>query len=75
MTTTHRAHVGGAWEALVTLGEEVKRDQVLGVIRNLLGERVQTVTSRAAGTVAVLRTGVRVHPGETLCTLAVVVDG
>jgi predicted deacylase len=74
-TATHRAHTGGAWESFVTFGEEVARGQVLGVVRNLLGERVQTVTASAAGRVAVMRTGTRVHPGETLCTLAVTPDG
>lgn len=70
-TASHRASTGGAWESFVTFGQSVARDEVLGVVRNLLGERIQTVTATAAGSVAVMRTGTRVHPGETLCTLAV----
>jgi uncharacterized protein len=74
-TATHRANTGGACESFVTFGEAVAKGQALGVVRNLLGERVQTVTASAAGTVAVMRTGTRVHPGETLCTLSVMPSG
>jgi uncharacterized protein len=74
-TATHRATTGGAWESFVTFGEQVDRGALLGVVRDLLGERVQSVTATASGSVAVMRTGTRVHPGETLCTLAVERDG
>ena len=74
-TATHRATTGGAWESFVTFGEQVERGALLGVVRDLLGERVQSVTATASGSVAVMRTGTRVHPGETLCTLAVGRDG
>ena len=70
-TATHRAHAGGIWESFVTFGQHVRAGEALGVVRNLLGERVQEVPSTATGIVAVMRTGTRVHPGETLCTLAV----
>ena len=70
-TATHRAHTGGIWESFVTFGQHVREGEALGVVRNLLGERVQEVPSTATGIVAVMRTGTRVHPGETLCTLAV----
>ncbi len=74
VTATHRATTGGAWESFVTFGERVERGSTLGVVRDLLGERVQVVEATAAGTVAVMRTGTRVHSGETLCTLAVDAD-
>lgn len=74
-TASHRATTGGAWESFVTFGQEVERGSTLGVIRNLLGERVQTIIAVASGSVAVMRTGTRVHPGETLCTLAVTDSG
>lgn len=70
VTATHRAHTGGIWESFVTFGQHVREGQALGVIRNLLGERVQEVPSTASGVVAVMRTGTRVHAGETVCTLA-----
>ena len=69
-TATHRATTGGAFESFVTYGERVTKGQELGVVRNLLGERVQIVHATVAGTVSVMRSGVRVHPGETLCTLS-----
>lgn len=75
VTATHRATTGGIWESYVTFGEFVKRDAVLGVIRNLVGERVQTVRAQTAGSVAVMRTGTRVQAGETVCTLAAVDGG
>lgn len=74
-TATHRAVTGGIWESFVTFAQHVREGEPLGVVRNLLGERVQEVPSRASGIVAVMRTGTRVHPGETLCTLAVDPDG
>jgi uncharacterized protein len=73
-TATHRATTGGAWESFVAFGERVERGATIGVVRDLLGERVQSVEATATGIVAVMRTGTRVHPGETLCTLAVDAD-
>ena len=60
--------------ALMDRGQVVAEGQFLGVVRNLAGERVQEVTALEAGTVSVMRNGVRVHPGETLCTLSVDVE-
>jgi uncharacterized protein len=71
VAVTHRASTGGIWESYVTFGEFVNQNSILGIIRNLVGERIQVVIARAAGTVAVMRTGTRVHAGETVCTLAV----
>jgi hypothetical protein len=70
-TVTHRAHAGGAFKSLVSFGEWVVQGQRIGVIMDLLGDVVQEVNAIESGVVAVMRTGVRVHPGETVTTLAV----
>lgn len=69
-TVSNPARAGGAFLARVSLGDEVRRGQGLGEVRNLLGEVVQELTAGVDGIVAVMRTGVRVHPGESLVTLA-----
>lgn len=69
--STHRAHTGGAFKTLVSFGESVEQGQLIGTIRDLLGCVVQEIRAQDAGVVAVMRTGVRVHPGETVTTLAV----
>lgn len=74
-TVTHRATAGGAWEPFVTFGQALAEGEPVGVVRDLLGERVQEVRALAHGTVAVMRTGTKVHAGETLMTMAVPVDG
>ncbi|HMQ33619.1 MAG TPA: succinylglutamate desuccinylase/aspartoacylase family protein [Chloroflexaceae bacterium] len=66
-----RAQVGGVYEPMVALGQQVQRGQVLGLVRNLLGQIVQHVEAGEDGTVGVLRTGVRVSPGESLIWLLV----
>lgn len=70
-TASNPARVGGVFSASVGLGEQVVAGQKLGQVRNLLGEVLQVVEASAPGMVAVMRTGVRVHPGESLVTLAV----
>ena len=70
-TLSNPAQTGGIFVASVTLGETVKTGQKLGEVRNLLGEVLQTIEAGKSGMVAVMRTGVRVHPGESLVTLAV----
>lgn len=70
-SATHRAHTGGAWKTLVSFRENVQKGQQLGVIMDLLGNVTQDVRAIESGIVAVMRTGVRVHPGETVTTLAV----
>lgn len=74
-TVTHRASTGGAWEPFVTFGQDLREGEPVGVVRDLLGERVQEVRAAASGSVAVMRTGTKVHAGETLMTMAVPVDG
>lgn len=68
--TTYRAQVGGAYKTLVSFGQQVEAGMRLGVVMNLVGEIAQELHAEEAGIVAVMRTGVRVHPGETLITLA-----
>lgn len=74
-TVTHRASTGGAWEPFVTFGQALHEGEPVGVVRDLLGQRVQEVRAAATGRVAVMRTGTKVHAGETLMTMAVPVDG
>lgn len=74
-TSTHRAHHSGAWEPFVTFGQHLVQGEAVGVIRDLAGERIQEVAAAATGMVAVMRTGTKVHAGETLMTMAVPVDG
>lgn len=75
-TLSNPARTGGIFVASVTLGDEVKAGQKLGEVRNLLGEVLQVIEAGKSGKVAVMRTGVRVHPGESLVTLAVkIADG
>ena len=68
---THYAETGGAYKTLVSFGEEVRQGQTLGYIMDLVGNIAQEVRASEAGTVAVMRTGIRVHPGETVTTLAI----
>ena len=68
---THYAETGGAFKTLVSFGEEVRQGQTLGFIMDLVGNIAQEVRASEAGIVAVMRTGIRVHPGETVTTLAV----
>jgi predicted deacylase len=73
-TQSHRCTTGGAWKTLVSFGQTVEKGQRLGVVMDLTGAVVQDVISQAGGIVAVMRTGVRCHAGETLCTLGVPVE-
>jgi predicted deacylase len=68
---THRAKCGGTFKTLVSFGQEVHAGEHIGVIMDLLGNVVQEINALEGGIVAVMRTGVRVHPGETVLTLAV----
>lgn len=71
-TISRRAHTGGVWKTLVSMGEAVQKGQTLGHVMDLVGHTVQTVTAGDDAIVAVMRTGVRVHPGESLITIAAV---
>ena len=68
---THYAETGGAFKTLVSFGEEVRQGQTLGFIMDLVGNIAQEIRASEAGIVAVMRTGIRVHPGETVTTLAI----
>lgn len=68
---THRARCGGAFKTLVSFGQQVSAGERIGIIMDLVGNIVQEVIAEESGIVAVMRTGVRVHPGETVTTLAV----
>lgn len=70
-TVSHKATVAGAFTTLVSFGESVQAGQLLGTVRDLLGQEVQRVHASESGVVAVMRTGVRVHAGESLTTLCV----
>jgi predicted deacylase len=70
-TASVRARVGGAWKTFVSMGDDVEKGQHLGVVMDLLGNVVQTAVAVDDGTVCVMRTGVRVHPGESLVTIGV----
>jgi hypothetical protein len=74
-TISFRAHAGGAWKTLVSMGEEVRKGQTLGVIMDLLGNIAQTAVASDDGVVCVMRTGVRIHPGESMVTIAVPAEG
>jgi len=74
-TISFRAHTGGAWKTLVSMGEEVRRGQTLGVIMDLVGNIAQTAIASDDGVVCVMRTGVRIHPGESMVTVAVLTEG
>jgi uncharacterized protein len=73
-TASVRAHVGGAWKTFVSMGDDVEKGQHLGVVMDLLGNVVQSAVAVDNGTVCVMRTGVRVHPGESLVTIGVSTD-
>lgn len=69
-----RAEVSGAYEPLVTLGETVSAGQLLGRVRDLIGNVIQEARAPEAGVVGVLKTSVRVHPGESLVWVLVPVE-
>jgi predicted deacylase len=71
-TASVRAYAGGAWKTFVSMGDDVTKGQTLGVVMDLLGTVVQVAPDD--GTVCVMRTGVRVHPGESLVTLGVATE-
>lgn len=73
-TVSNPARYGGVFAAAVGLGQEVNAGQFLGEVRDLSGQVLQTLHSPVAGIVAVMRTGVRVHPAESLVTLATRVE-
>lgn len=66
-----RSHTAGAFETFVRLGDNVEAGQLLGVVRDFHAQVVQEARLETSGVVGVLRTGVRVHAGESLVWLLV----
>lgn len=66
-----RSTMSGAFETFVSFGQEVKKGEVLGLVRDFTGQATQQAIAPADGVVGVMRTGVRVHPGESLVWLLV----
>jgi predicted deacylase len=64
---------GGFLRTTVSLGESVVRDQVLGVLVDLLGEPTATIRAPADAIVNDVRVMPRVLPGEWLYLLGTVV--
>lgn len=64
-----RSVMSGAFETLVSFGQEVKKGDLLGRVWDFAGEVPQEAIAPEDGVVGVMRTGVRVHPGESLVWL------
>ncbi len=73
-TVSHPARHGGVFASTVRLGQDVEAGALLGEVRSLNGEVLQTLICPVNGLVAVMRSGVRVHPGESLVTVATPVE-
>ena len=69
-----RSQVSGAYEPLVDLGDTVTKGQMLGRVRDLVGNVIQEAHAPDDGVVGVMKTSVRVHPGESLVWVLVPVD-
>jgi predicted deacylase len=65
----NRAPVGGFFEPAVNVMDRVHKGQMLGNIRDPLGQALHVVESPHAGLVVFLRTFPRVHAGEPVCTI------
>ncbi len=61
---------GGAWKPMVTLDEQVKTGQILGVVKNFYGEPIQTLTAPESGVVSMTRCYYSVKKGEMLLVLS-----
>ena len=61
-----RSEVSGVYEPLVDLGVAVSKGELLGRVRDFVGAVIQEAHAPEAGVVGVLKTSVRVHPGESL---------
>ena len=70
-TVSMPASTGGVFKTLVSMGENVPKGKRLGYVTDLLGNVVQELEAPEDGKIAVMRLGVRVHPGESLITMAV----
>lgn len=56
----------GYFEPVVKLGDEILAGEPIGTVCDVLGDRVETITSQQSGIVLVLRTFPRVRKGETV---------
>ena len=64
------AEKGGVWRRRVEAGQRVKKGEYLGVVCNLLGETIQTVTAPFDGVISFLRVHYSVNSGDTLIWVA-----
>jgi predicted deacylase len=62
----HPSPIEGFFEPAVTLGQRVLRGDIFGVVSDMLGQRVETITAAHDGIVLVLHTFARVSQGESL---------
>lgn len=65
----NRAPLGGLFDAEVAVGEAVKKDQRIGVIRDAFGTPRHDVKATHTGRIVFLRTYPRVLAGDPLCTV------
>ncbi len=61
-----RSEVRGMWYPSVKLNEEVKKDQVVGIIRDYFGKDVMQVKAILDGIVTVIRTNPNVNVGNVM---------
>jgi predicted deacylase len=69
MQINHPAPCGGFFEAAVSLGQEVRKGDVLGQIIDPLGQRAHVIRARYAGMVVVLHTFARVDDGVSVAVV------
>jgi predicted deacylase len=59
----------GFFVPMVHILEQVTRNQVVGLVRDLFGETIEKIRSQQAGYVILLRALPIVYPGETVCVI------
>jgi uncharacterized protein len=64
--TAVRSEVNGMWYPSVWMNDMVKKDQVVGVIRDYWGEQIAEVKAKADSIVTVVRTSPAVKPNNVL---------
>lgn len=64
------ATMGGVWRRQVEAGQRVSEGEELGMVCNLLGERLQTAVAPFDGVVSFLRVHYSVNSGDTLLLVA-----
>lgn len=65
----NRAPMGGFFDTTVRVLDQVRAGQVVGYLRDPLGQKIHEVTAAHNGLVVFLRSYPRVHAGEPLCTV------